>query len=276
MPEYAQDVIDEAEKAMQNSAKRVPPDLAQVIRDTRVAEQWERYDSVVIGPGARDIDSGWFNDWASFAAADKIEFFKQRASSVGDSYSNQGTERTDFAQDFYQTGIEFYAPAGLGELETDLLDQMIMPLFFVRELPNRMPFRVKIADADEIALFPGSHAPSGYGVTGVEASQAPAPMMSPGQQGDAHVSNTWKWPEPVMVPAAGRISVIARIDTPAREFLRQLDGCPGSKNMPPCGAAQASLNNEPVESILYPNWYMIRVFFRGPRYLQLRGARSAA
>lgn len=274
--QYGQDVIDEAEKAMQNGAQIVPPDLAKVIRDTRVAEQWERYDSVIIGPRARELDQGFFNSWQEFANADKIEFFKSRSGSVGDSYSNQGTERTDYAQDFYQTGIEFFAPIGLGELETDLLDQVIMPSFFVRELPNRMPFRIKIADVDNIATIPGSHAPSGYGVTGIEASQSPAPLFSPGQQGEAHVSNTWKWPEPVMVPAGGRIGVTARIDSPAREFLRELDTCPGFKNMPPCGAAQASVDNQPVESIQYPNWYIIRVFFRGPRYLQIRGARSAA
>ncbi len=252
----------------------VAADLAAHIRATRVAEQWERYDSVVIGPTAKAFDEGWFNTWAEFAAADEIVWFQKRSSNVGRAYSNQQTERTDWAQDFYQTGIEFYAPPGLGERERDILDQVIMPIFFTRELPNRMSFRIALADADTIAEFPGIHCPSGYGTTGVEASQAPAPLMIPGQTGDAHVSNTWKWPEPVMLPAQGRIAVRGRIDQPIKAYLAQLTTCPGFKSLPLCGPAQPPTG--PVSLASYPNWYVIRVFHRGPRYLQLRGARSAA
>lgn len=272
MAQYGQEEIDKAV----GGKSIVPADLAAAIRNTRVAEQWERYDSIVIGPGAGDLDDGWFNSWADFAGADELNWFTKRSTSVGKAYANQSTERTDWAQDFYQTGIEFFAPAGMGELEQEVLDQVIMPLLFVRELPNRMPFKITIADSDTVALFPGSHAPPGYGTTGVEASQAPAPLMVPGQQGDPHVSNTWKWPEPIMLPAQGRITVTARIDAPIKSFLGKLAGCPGSKNVPPCGAALAPGDNSEVVPIEYPNWYVIRVFFRGPRYLQIRGARSSA
>lgn len=274
--QFSQAEIDDANEAARGGS-RVPADLAEVIRATRAAEQWERYDSIVVGPGARNVDPGWFNTWADFANADELRWFSQRSSAVGRAYSNQQTERTDWAQDFYQTGIEWFAPAGLGEREQEILDSVIMPELFVRELPNRMSFNVTIAESDTIAEFPGSHAPSGYGTTGVEASQAPAPLMVPGQQGDAHVSNTWKWPEPVMLPAQGKITVRARIDQPIRRLLQSLTSCPGSKMLPPCGiSAGNDINtNQPVY-LEYPNWYVIRVFFRGPRYLQLRGARSAS
>lgn len=268
-------------EAITDSKGRVLPEIAEEIRKTRVAEQWERYDSIVIGPGAKALDDGWFDTWADFANADSLVWFTKRSSNVGRSYTNQGTERTDWAQDFYQTGIEFIAPPGLGERESEVLDQVIMPIFFTRELPNRMVFRITIADADTIAEFPGIHGPSGYGTTGVEASQAPAPLMVPGQTGEPHVSNTWKWPEPVMLPAQGRIAVQARIDQPIRALMQQLgdvegENCPGFKMLPPCGAAAAGTGGAPLPFISYPNWYTIRVFHRGPRYLQLRGGRSAA
>lgn len=276
---YGQEEITRAENAAQGN-RRVPPDVAKIIRETRVAEQWVRYDSVVIGPGANQLDDGWFDSWADFANADSIVWFTKRSSNVGRAYTNQGTERTDWAQDFYQTGIEFFAPAGFGEREREVLDAVIMPSLFVRELPNRMPFEITIADSDQVALFPGAHGPSGFGTTGVEASQAPAPLFVPGQQGDAHVSNTWKWPEPIMLPAQGRIRVSARVDQPIRGLLAQLDGCPGHKQLPPCGIQPAGTSgpagNTPPTFLEYPNWYVIRVFFRGPRYLQIRGARSAA
>lgn len=258
-----------------DSRGRVTPEFAEEVRRTRVAEQWERYDSIVIGPGAKAVDTGWFNTWAEFGAASELVWFTKRDSAVGESYTNQSTERTDWAQDIYQTGIEFLAPTGLGDRERDVLDQVIMPNLFIRHLPTLMPFRVKLADADEIALAPGNHYPPGYGVTGTEASQAPAPLFVGGNVGEAHVSNTWKWPEPVMVPAQGRIAVRARIDEPIVTLLRQLTACPGFKQIPPCPLFPpgGSIPNPPIA---YPNWYVIKVFHRGPRYLQLRGARSAA
>lgn len=260
----------------------VHTDVAQEIRNTRVAEQWVRYDSIVIGPGASDVDNGWYNTWAEFAAASKLVWFDKRSANVGDAYSNQTAERSDWAQDFFQTGIEWFAPLGLGERETQILDQVIMPELFTRELPNRMAFSVKLAQADEIAQFPGTHAPSGMGTTGIVASQSAATLFSPGQQGDPHTSNSWKWPEPVMLPAQGTIRVTARIDSPLKELLAELGSignatpvrqCPGFKQIPPC-TVDTGFSEEPT-FILYPNWYVIRVWFRGPRYLQLRGGRSA-
>lgn len=253
-----------------NTRGRLPSDVEAYIRKTRVAEQWERYDSVVIGPGANAIDDGWFNTWADFALADELTWFTKRNGGVGASFTNQKTERLDYAQDIFQTGIEFIAPPGLGDRESQILDEQIAPLMFSAMLPAQMSFRVKLADADEIALAPGNHFPAGYGVAGGLVDAAAAPVLLPGTNGQAHVSNTWKWPDPVMLPAQGRIAVFARLDNPLRAALAQLSGVgadatPGHKIIP-----------GPNGDILMPNWYVIKVFMRGPRYLQLRGARSAA
>lgn len=243
----------------------VPPDVAKIIRDTRVGEHWERYDSIVIGEGANALDPGWFNTWTAFSAAENLTWFSRRQPNVGSSYQNQETERTDYAQDIHQTGIEFIAPVGMSDREEVEADGEFTPIMFQTMLPTMMGFRVILAEADEIARIPANHAPSGYGVAGFNASGAAAPMVSAGSQGDPRVQNTWKWPEPLMLAAQGKLTCRARVDNPLRDFLRFLPG-PGAKLV------------QDVDGVVrrLPNWYVIKVFHRGPRFLQLRGARSAA
>ena len=108
------------------------------VRGLRSKEQWLRYDSVVIGPGAREVDPTWFNTWAQFADAESIRFNAgNRSGNVGLGYTNQTSEREDFAQDIYQTGIEFFSPPGILELEQDNTDALLMPLVFTQELARR-------------------------------------------------------------------------------------------------------------------------------------------
>lgn len=242
----------------------VPPAEAEQFRRARVAEQWERYDTICIGPGARDRDDGWFNTWADFAAADQLEWFAGRSTNVGRSYTNQTSERTDFAQDFYQTNIEWIAPIGLGQFQQNQNDAQIIPLLFLHDLPNQMAFSMIMADADEIAVAPGSHFPAAFGVTDSFMAGLASPATLAGNQGDTHVSNSWKWPEPIMLAAKSRQVMRARIDQPVRNLLASI---PGPDNLlVPAGEA----------NVPYPNWYKIRITHRGPRYLQLRGARSSA
>lgn len=249
----------------------VTQSFAEKVRATRAAEQWERYDSIVIGGldangnGPRNLDDGWFNSWNQFSQATRFTFFSRRQEQVGFAFTNQPTERTDWAQDLFQMGVEFHAPVGMGDLESDANDETTVPMLFVNDLPNKSSFRVRLADADEIVMAPGSHFPSGYGVVDSFSSAAAAPTTYGGHQGNAHVSNTWKWPEPIMLAAQAKITVIGEVDNPLRDLLEGLPG-PGSKLIPDGAGGQ----------IQYPNWYIIRVFLRGPRYLQLRGARSAA
>lgn len=243
----------------------VAQDFAAKVRATRAAEQHERYDSVSVGAGCNALDDGWFNTWIAFSQATRFTFFSRRQEQVGYAYTNQPTERTDWAQDLFQMGIEFIAPVGIGGLETDVNDELTMPVLFTTDFPNKTSFRVKLADADEIVMAPGSHFPSGYGVEQLLVNAGAAPTAFPGNQGAAHVSNTWKWPEPVMLAAQAKITVIGEVDNPFRDLLEQLPG-PGAKLVPDGEGG----------TITYPNWYTIKVTVRGPRYLQLRGARSAA
>lgn len=254
----------------------VAPDMADAIRAVRAAEAWERYDTINVGPGAAQQSRGWYETFAGMAAADKLTWFVGREPSVGDAYTNQATERSDFAQDLYQFGAEFIAPTGFAEYEGGTEAQFIVDMF-TKELPQRLSFRVKIAGVDDVLVLPGTHAPAGMGRTGAFGTDGVAPIFDGGTQGQAHVSNSWKWPDPIMLPAKAQIQVTARIDEPLRTFMQQLTGYPGVKaipirTLPALGTAPVTQNL--VRNVAYPNWFGIRLFMRGPRYVQLRGARS--
>ncbi len=240
------------------------------VRDLRSKEQWLRYDTIVIGPGARDADPGWFNTFAEFADADRVLFNTgSRSRAVGLEYSNQQSEREDFAQDIYQTGIEFHAPPGILDVESQSLDALAMPLLFGTELPNRSSFRITMADTDTIAIIPGIHAPAAVGTTSVATDDSSSNVTLPGQTGTADLRNSWTWPEPIKIPAKGQFAVEMRLGQPIRQCLAQLTNTPGTKTFV---EALPDLQTHIVEC---PNWYFIRVWHRGPRYVQLRGARSA-
>jgi hypothetical protein len=243
----------------------IPPAVADEIRSLRAAEQWERVDSVVIGDGAAARSRGWFDTWADFAAADQIAWFSGRDTGAGPAYVNVTTERTDWAQDLYSTGIEFIAPTGIADIEEDANDAQITPLLFTSMLPTMMSIRVTLADSDEIAKAPANHFPAGYGVAYPVVSAAAAPSVIGGSQGEPRVGNGWKWPEPVMLAAKAKISVFGGLDAPIRQALAALPG-PGFKLIPD-GAGGV---------IRMANWYQIKITHRGPRYLQLRGGRSSA
>ena len=117
-------------EALADSRGIVPPEKANSIRDLRVANMWERYDSVVIGPTAASKSKGWFDTWKDFAAADQIQWFSGRDTNAGPAFVNQLTERTDWAQDLYYTKIEYIAPPGMADLETDNNDAQIVPTLF--------------------------------------------------------------------------------------------------------------------------------------------------
>ena len=117
---------------------------------------------------------------------------------------------------------------------------------------------------------PGIHLPAGVGTTGAGNAGAGVLNSIPGHTGTADNRNTWSWPEPLEVAAKSKIIVSARIDEPILAWLRQLDSLPAQKDIPIVGA------DGEIDNTVYRNWYRIRVWHRGPRYVQLRGARSAS
>lgn len=240
---------------------------AKLVRHFRAQEQWERYDSVVVGQGASVQARGWFENWNTFAQAQNLQWFSGRDAGVGPSYTNQEGERTDWAQDIYQVTVQFIAPLGIADLETDPNDALNTQALFMM-LASNLHLRVILSESDEIASAPADHFPASFGQANVLANQQASPVFSVGTNGEAVVTNSWKFPEPIMLAAKSKITVRGTIDRPlANTFLNILG--PGQKNIPTGRPA-------PNDFVLQPNWYVIRVTMRGPRYLQLRGARSSA
>ena len=257
---YGQDI-----EALADSRGVVPPDAAANIRKMRSAETWTRYDTIVIGKGASQRSRGWFETWKEFSEADQLEWFSGRDTAAGPAYTNQNTERTDWAQDLYQTRIEFIVPPGLADLETDSNDALITPVLFSTLFPNLISIKVVLADSDEIMRAPAAFYPAGLGPAYGHISGAASPSTIAPSNGEPHISNSFVWPDPIMLAAKAKLTVRGSIDAPLRGLLADMIG-PGSKNVPIGDGATSNM----------PNWYGIRISFWGPRYLQIRGARSSA
>lgn len=254
------------ETTTQDGRGVVPHAEAASLRKTRAREQWERVDSIVIGENATNTSRGWFNSWVDFANADRLQWFSGRDSNVGASYTNQDGERTDWAQDIYDISCQFIAPPGIGDLETDANDALITPLMF-QKLASIMSLKVILSESDQIANAPADHFPSGFGTSYPLVAAAATTVTLKGNNGEPIVSNTWHFPVPIMLAAKSRITIEGRIDLPDRAMWAALAG-PGAKNVP--------TSNPASPFHLMPNWYTIKLTARGPRYLQLRGARSSA
>lgn len=263
-PNYGQ-IPDEQLDTVADSRGVMPKAVVTRMRDKRSREQWTRYDSIVIGVGSSRLSRGFYESWADFANADRLLWFSGRDGGAGSAFTNQTTERTDWAQDLYQTRVEFVTPPGMGQLETEPTDAEIAPILFAQALPSSLALSVTLAESDEIARAPAVHFPSGLGNAFPVVSAAAAPTVIPGTNGEPHISNSWKWPEPITLAAKSKLTVSGLIDQPIRAALQNLPG-PGFKRIPIGGGLFYDL----------PNWYVLRISFVGPRYLQLRGARSSS
>lgn len=251
--------------------KRVPADLAAEIRKTRQGEAWESYDTVVVGPGANARDPGWFDTWAAFANASEIQWFRTRSSSVGESYTNRPFDRWDYAFDIHMIGIEYLAPLAFGQFASNPVEALTGPEIWTRKLPERMPYKLKIADTDELLILPGSHAPAGVGPYGGIASADAAQYHAPPTNGQPLFVNRWRLGEPIMVPRGSTFVIRSRVDEPLRNCIAEMIG-PGFYNLP-TGQTVATGGDLFMRC---PAYYEIRITLVGVRYVMLRGGYSAA
>jgi hypothetical protein len=132
-----------------------------------------------------------------------------------------------------------------------------------------MAFHVVQANTDDIAVAPGGHMPGVSGVTGAQLGGVGQIIVDGGQRGTADIRNSWQWPTPLKVPAKSKLQVVSRVDGEMRDFLLQLPISPGIKTIPFLDSTGE------LDKATYQNFYRIRVWHRGPRFVQLRGARSA-
>lgn len=248
--------------------------VTQEVRGLRAKEPWVRYDSIVIGPNLPNVP-GWFPNFGTFAANDEVRFNdgSRTEGTAGAEYCNQSGDTEDWAQDIYRTAYEFHAPFGFAEAEQSSFDAAFGPTFWLQEAPRRMVATVTLADADQMLKTPPLFVPANVGVEGFSNGGLASTFVVPGHVGKADLRAGWLWVKPLQVPAKGKIVVTMRLGKPIRQFLQAVGAfAPGTKLVPMSViAGDVTLS----QIVPYPNWYFIRVSHWGPRYLQLRGARSS-
>jgi len=242
------------------------PSQAQ-LRDLRASEPWLIYDSICIGPGAGDVDNGWFNSWTEFAAAgDKLKWFFGARKLAPKWATNVSGEREDFSLYLYQGMFEIVVPPGVSGLDRSGVDQTVVPLLVPYLLSTFLSMQMKLGGVDVTLVLPASHLPASTGIVGGRTDGAAGPTSVPGSVGVPAAQNTWKFAEPQSIPRQGRWSMEGFLDEPARGFLRNLEG-PSAKQVPAVVAGG--------DTAVFPNWTVLRVSMRGYRNVQLRGARSS-
>lgn len=237
--------------------------MAVAAQDVKVRQPWLKYDSIVIGPGAKTQDTGWFNTWQEFASASKISWFGDRSSSVPDWATSDDSDRTDWPYMIHQFGIEFWAPHTL-QTRNALLTDNWAPLYFTQNLPFRLAFRLQLAQTDQILKLPGVHAPGGTGASGTVLDNSPSAMVIPPSNGTQSIKNSWIFPDPVKISTRSLIRLETKVEFPDQQFLAQAVG-PGSQFFPVNAAGDPALLG---------NYYIIRAWLRGARYIENIGARG--
>lgn len=235
------------------------------IRDLRAKEAWLRFDSIVIGPGARDLVPGWFNNFAEFEAANDLKWGATDRQNAPECYTNTGAEE-DFGQYVFQTGVDFITPVGFEQYEGNQFEAGALQHIFTRMLPNALGMKLDTQGVDNMLKVPAIHLPGGTGVTGQMEGGPSFETSDAGQTGNADLRSAWQWPDPLPVPAKTKLIMHGRICSPVKELFAQLAALPTTKSIPITGT---------LTRATMANWYAIRVWHRGPRMVQLRGAVSS-
>lgn len=246
-------------------------DLQTTIEGVRSEELWTRIDTFVVGIDAPRRSASWVPSFFDMAGLDTITFFDgSRTKNVGKSLCNISGATEDWAQEVYQSGIEFLAPGGDLSQVANANDATFFPTYWTSEVPHSMSVSIKLQDTDEVLLLPMSHMPGGTGPSGIVMDGMPSAKIGPGFSGPGSLMATWMWPQPLVIPAKKKMVMECTLDSPIREFFQGLPN-----NVP--GLATIVNNNAAGQPIQTSRklWYRIRCWHRGPRRVQLRGAMTA-
>ena len=246
-------------------------------RRLRAKEFFPWYDSVAVFAGARALSPNWYNTFAEFATADQCTWFSGNGRNIGRSYSNQATERLDFALDIFGCQVDFEAPLGTAKYDTTVVDTDVMSQKWTRDLPRMLSLTMRIAGTDDLFTLPACKIPSGEGPLGDGLNGLGSTVSNPGVNGLAMWQNMITFPDPIELPANQTFQVIGRVDDPLKSYMAQLQACPEFEVLPTC-PADGVLPPGSIATPIYrmPKRYNIRITLWGAAHRQLRGARSAA
>lgn len=240
--------------------------LAEILRDVRVSEFFFYYDTIVIGPGAAGVDTGWFNSFAGLAGADRIQWFAGRNSSVGLSYSNTNYDRRDIAFLIDHMALEAIVPTTARTYVEQGCEAHAVPALFANELLDSLSLNIGVQGLDQILETPARRIPGGAGVSNSYLDLLNNGAFFPGNNGQPVSNNLFHFPEPREIPANSTFNITGRVDQPLRGLLSAYTTTPGFDNFPldPPGTFRR------VE-----RWYKLRVTLFCRRRAQVRGGRVA-
>ena len=98
-------------------------------------------------------------------------------------------------------------PPGLSDLETDANDALVTPALFTQMFPNLINIKVVLADSDEIMRAPAAFYPAGLGPAYGSVSGTASPTTFGSTNGEPHISNSFPWPDPIMLAAKAKLTV---------------------------------------------------------------------
>ncbi len=230
---------------------------------SKVKQPYLKYDSLIVAQGAKEIDQGFYNDWATLSRASTLRWFTDRASGIPNWCTSQLSDRSDWAFEVHQAGIEYWAPTVNSARNANPTDNQ-MPEIWSVNMPQQMAFEWKLADTDFVLKVPGVHAPGAVGPHGIQFDQSPSGIIFPPPNGTPVITNSWKFPDPLKISMRSTMEVQSRIEEPLVGLLAAMTG-PGSKLYVtgPAGGVYA-----------LPNYYVIRVWMRGARYIDDISARG--
>lgn len=254
------------EQAEINGDRRIlDPGLIAKIRSTRVPQPFMLYDSINIGDGQNDISRGWYNTWAGFGRAQMLKFFEGRDPNTDSAYVNITTPTADFAYEIKMISIEFWAPTGYSDRDTDANDTEFVPDLWTRQVPFQSSVNILTQNgADQLIQIPCVHAPGGSGQSQPQLGAAATPQYIPGTNGTAQFSNRFVMQNAYMLPAKASMQAELQISSPVREVLQTIAG-PGF----------TQYTNGAGQTVEMPKVYTVRIGLLGMRYLQIRGVRAA-
>ena len=226
-----------------------------------VEENYEIYDTVLIGKGVDEKYPGGFASYAAMAAADEVPFLNIRNSSeAGKVYTNI-TSKDKLPWGFFMEsiGIKFFVPTPIKVVDASLSAELAKAKFFMTTLQEHAYLDFLIRE-DTILTIKPTMIPSGTSAIGHESSVAGAPHSYLVSNGQAYVKNRFSYGRnPVAIPRDTPIKASLRFSELGKELLTA---------MGEVGDLEFGITGTEVE---VHNTAMIELSLRGFRLVQQRG-----
>lgn len=244
-------------------------DIEQTLQNLNAAEQMPYMDTICVnpdlftGPFQQYSKAGWFSSVAQVAAAQEITFFKTRnRAMVGGMFNNMDiADRFNVPFHIFAMGIQFVAP--WWSSGNDPANQF-SPALWAAELPKLCSFVFKVGQ-DEKLEVPAVYLCAGAGLVGnsrsVGSNQASGTYVAQSYiNGNPRRANNLKFIDPIGIPRNQTIEGRLKISQDGQKLLSEMIA-------PEYSSANTTGGR-------WNHTYMIRVFMKGVREVQLRNAQG--